>query len=96
MANAFIGTITEGLQSGPTDGSADNRSLIYDTFLAAPLLIMDAETEEKKFSGNDDFTPNDDIIGRFIDAYVHHTLADSQNTILLADVQGVWSLVSLT
>lgn len=70
------------------DGSIDNRSLIFNTFLAAPLLATDETTEERKFSGNDEIASNTDPLGRAVDAYVHHTLVDSFGELLLADVQG--------
>jgi len=62
--------------------------LIFNTFLAAPLLATDETTEERKFSGNDEIASNTDPLGRAVDAYVHHTLVDSFGELLLADVQG--------
>lgn len=85
---AFIGSVLE-LEAAPNEGEVDERSLIFKDFLAAPLLeINNSETEERKFSGNENVAHNKDPLGRMIDAYVHHTLIDSFGDILLVDVQG--------
>ncbi|KAF9461876.1 hypothetical protein BDZ94DRAFT_1310227 [Collybia nuda] len=75
----------------PPDDKEDTRSLIFEDFLVTPLLQIDKDTEERKFSGNDDFRSNTDTLGRFIDAYVHHVVCDSFEDILFADIQGIIS-----
>jgi hypothetical protein len=86
---AFVGSVLE-LAAAPntSKGEVDERSLVYMDFLAAPLLEINDETEERKFSGNEDFAHNKDPLGRMVDAYIHHTLIDSFGDILLVDVQG--------
>jgi hypothetical protein len=76
--------------AAPPEAQEDNRSLIFTEFLAAPLLIHGSEeANEHKFSGNEDIGNNTDPLGRIVDAYIHHTLVDSFEDILLADVQGM-------
>jgi hypothetical protein len=74
--------------SPPNTGATDNRSLIFSDFLAMPLLDLNSNTKERKFSGNEEIAHNIDPLGRVIDAYVHHALVDSLGDILFADVQG--------
>ena len=85
---AFIGRVFE-LEAAPKKGEVDERSLVFMDFLAAPLLkINETLTDERKFSGNEDIAHNKDLLGRMVDAYVHHTLINSFGDILLVDVQG--------
>ena len=86
--DAFIGSVLK-LAAAPNQGEVDERSLVFMNFLTAPLLEINSETEERKFSGNEDIAHNKDPLGQMIDAYVHHTLIDSFGNILLVDVQGV-------
>ncbi|TFK31033.1 hypothetical protein BDQ12DRAFT_672161, partial [Crucibulum laeve] len=86
----FFGTLLD--HSAVADiNTLHSRSLLWKDFLVAPLLIIGGEYKEIKFSGTEDFSPNTNVIGQTIDAYVHHTLIDSGGTLLLADVQGVLS-----
>jgi hypothetical protein len=64
-----------------------NRSLIWRSFLVAPLLSK-GDGEEVKFSGNTDFKPNGDALGDVMDAFTHHAFLDSGETFLPADLQG--------
>lgn len=84
---AFIGSVLE-LAAAPDKGEVDERSLVFTDFLAAPLLEINNDSKEQKFSGNEDIAHNKDPLGRMVDAYVHHTLIDSFGDILLVDVQG--------
>jgi hypothetical protein len=88
-AGAFIGKLVDSLPSAPTDGTDDNRSLIYDVFLETPLLPSGALYREVKFSGNEQPGNNEDLIGRVVDAYSHHVLIDSEFEILISDIQGM-------
>ena len=85
---AFIGSVPK-LATAPNVGEVDECSLIFMDFLAALLLNINDETEEWKFSGNEDIAHNQDPLGQTVDAYIHHTLIDSFGDILLVDVQGV-------
>ena len=91
FAGAFIGCAA-GVTPAPDSGTTDNRSLLFDYFLAAPPLDINNETTERKFSGNEDVGNNTDPLGCVIDAYVHHALIDSLGDMLFADVQGMYSL----
>ncbi|KAG1856229.1 kinase-like domain-containing protein, partial [Suillus tomentosus] len=89
VAGAFIGKLTDLLPPAPTDGTDDNRSLLYDVFLATPLLPSGALYREVKFSGNEQPGNNEDMIGRVVDAYSHHVLVDSDFETLISDIQGI-------
>src|SRR5258708_7529449 len=89
IVGAFIGKLIDLLPPAPTDGTDDNRSLIYDVFLATPLLPSGALYCEVKFSGNEQPGNNEDTIGRVVDAYSHHVLVDSTFEILISDIQGM-------
>ena len=73
------------------DGSDDDRTLVFKTFLAACFLSCDGLYVERKFCGNTDVPQNEDLLGRTINAYIHHTLLDSGKTLLLSDLQGMSS-----
>ncbi|KAH9991685.1 hypothetical protein BJV77DRAFT_513913 [Russula vinacea] len=88
FAGSFIGQAV-GVASPPDTGATDDRSLIFSDFLAMPLLDLGGDTEERKFSGNEEIAHNIDPLGRVIDAFVHHALVDSFGDILFVDVQGV-------
>jgi len=63
---SIIGKLVDLLPPAPTDGTDDNRSLIYDVFLATPLLPSGALYREVKFSGNEQPGNNEDMIGRVV------------------------------
>ncbi|KAG2136218.1 kinase-like domain-containing protein [Suillus cothurnatus] len=75
VAGAFIGKLTD--------------FLLYDVFLATPLLPSGALYWEVKFSGNEQPGNNEDMIGCVVDAYSHHVLVDSDFETLISDIQGV-------
>ncbi|KAG6380424.1 kinase-like domain-containing protein [Boletus reticuloceps] len=89
VERTFIGTVEEAIPPKPMDGSEDNRTLLFKTFLAAPLLSCDGLYQERKFCGNTDIPQNEDRLGLAIDAYIHHALVDSGKTVLLSDLQGI-------
>jgi hypothetical protein len=64
-------------------------SLVFETFLAAPLLDMSNSYTERKFSGSTVAGHSIDVVGSAIDAYAHHVLVDSDWTLLLTDLQGM-------
>lgn len=67
----------------------DTSSLLFETFLAAPLLDMSGLYTERKFSGSTMAGRSIDVVGSAMDAYAHHTLVDSNGAILLTDLQGM-------
>lgn len=79
---AFIGTATNGWLD-------DTSSLVFETFLAAPLLDISGLYTERKFSGSTTARASIDVVGSAIDAYAHHVLVDSNGTLLLTDLQGM-------
>jgi len=77
---AFIGTVTNAWLT-------DRSSLVFETFLAAPLLDMSNLYTERKFSGSMTAGQSIDVVGSAIGAYAHHVLVDSDETLLLTDLQ---------
>ncbi|KAH7904484.1 hypothetical protein BJ138DRAFT_1106788 [Hygrophoropsis aurantiaca] len=84
----FIGKLLEPPPSAPKEGE-DNRTFIYNIFLAAPLLQTGSGYSEVKFSGNTDIGNNRDPLGCAMDAFAHHVVVDSARTILISDLQGI-------
>jgi myosin-heavy-chain kinase len=72
----------------PSYKCPDTRSLLFRNFLAAPLLNLQGTTE-RKFSGNETAGHNTDDEGAVIDAFAHGVVVDSQETIVLVDLQGM-------
>jgi len=84
---AFVGRLTEPLP--PRDNpDEDNRSLIFTTFLAAPILPSGPSYKEIKFSGNTEVGQNSGTIGHALDTFAHHVVVDSQKSVLFVDLQG--------
>lgn len=88
-----MGTLTRDIDPAPEgDGEIDDRSLIYNTFLAAPLLPFGKPGyEEEKWSGTNQTGDNDTKVSRVIAAFAHHSVLDSGKTCLLVDLQGLVS-----
>jgi hypothetical protein len=66
-------------------------SLIFETFLAAPLLDTSNLYTARKFSGSTTAGQSIDVVGTAIDVYAHHVLVDSGGALLLTDLQGMMS-----
>ena len=95
VEGAFVGVVTADIPQRLMDGSDDDRTLVFKTFLAARFLSCDGLYVERKFCGNTDVPQNEDLLGRTIDAYIHHTLLDSGKTLLLSDLQGMSSTLPM-
>jgi hypothetical protein len=80
--SAFVGKLCDDVPLTNRKGA-----LLHRSFLVAPYIDTDG-AEEAKFSGNDDFRPNDDALGLVVEAFTHHAFADSGETFLPADLQG--------
>jgi myosin-heavy-chain kinase len=90
-SGAFVGTLTKAVDP-PVAGKMDNRSLIYSTFLAAPLLPFGKPGyTEDKWSGTNQPGSNETPIGRILGAFAHHSVVDSNKTCVLVDLQGLVS-----
>lgn len=85
--NAFLGTAIDEVP-GPPENGADTRTIVYQTFLAAPYIASTEGFNETKWSGTNRAGDNKDSIGIIIDAFAHHSLIESQFTAVLADLQG--------
>ncbi|KZP06765.1 hypothetical protein FIBSPDRAFT_763888, partial [Athelia psychrophila] len=89
--DTFVGTVVTAvtpIAGRPAAGEKDNRTLLFPDFLVTPLLPSGSQYREVKFSGNEDFGNNTDPVGEAVDAYAHHTVADSFGDVLFADLQG--------
>lgn len=86
---AFVGVLETALPPPPANQDDDNRSLVYSTFLATPLLSSGPSYKEEKFSGNMEVGNNSGSIGNAVDAYAHHIVVDSLGTVLFVDLQGM-------
>ena len=93
---AFIGVLETALPAAPAAEDNDNRSLVFSTFLATPLLPSGPSYTEEKFSGNTEVGNNSGSIGQAIDAYAHHVVVDSLGSILFADLQGMHVRTAIT
>jgi hypothetical protein len=83
-----VGTVSDPWRDAVDDGK---RSMIFETFLASPLLPSGGLYKERKFSGSKIAGHNVDGLGQAVDAYAHHVLADSGGEMLLTDLQGAFS-----
>jgi len=88
---AFVGWLETPPPPPPKETDDDNRTFIYSTFLATPLLSSGPSYTEMKFSGNTEIGNNTGAIGHAVDAYAHHTVVDSLGSVLFADLQGTHS-----
>lgn len=76
----------------PPDQDPRDCALLFDTFLAVPLVSVADGYTEHKFSGGLQVGHNDhSLIGRVVDAFAHHVLLDSERTCVFADLQGTLS-----
>ncbi|KAF8487772.1 hypothetical protein JB92DRAFT_3130472 [Gautieria morchelliformis] len=82
---AFLGMLVDKLPDLPAE-QRSNQSLIWNVFLAVPLLEPGAT--ERKFSGNGDTGENSDYLGIWIDEFAHHTVVDSMGEYVFVDIQG--------
>ncbi|KAI6148839.1 hypothetical protein BKA82DRAFT_4329808 [Pisolithus tinctorius] len=77
VGDAFVGTVATQIPPKPMDAN-DDHTLLFNSFLAAPLLECDGLYVKRKFCGH---------LGFAIDAYIHHALLDSGKTVLISDLQ---------
>jgi myosin-heavy-chain kinase len=86
----FVGKLTKDVEPPLTaDGDINNQSLIYNTFLATPLLLFGKPGyKEDKWSGTNQTGDNEITISRVIAAFAHHCVVDSNKTWVLVDLQG--------
>jgi hypothetical protein len=77
-----------------TDSKSRHCSLTFPSFMAVPYQykFQDPEVERVKYSGNRDFggesTAFEPRFGAAVDAFAHHVVEDSFETLLIADIQG--------
>jgi myosin-heavy-chain kinase len=92
-SGAFVGKLTKNVGPPPSaDGEIDDQSLIYNAFLATPLLPFGKPGYvEDKWSGTNQTGNNQTSIGHILAAFAHHSVVDSNKTCLLVDLQGLVS-----
>ncbi|KAG6885108.1 hypothetical protein C0992_005462 [Termitomyces sp. T32_za158] len=81
-AGAFVG---KAITCWPDEDS----SLMFESFLAAPLLDTSTLYTERKFSGSVIAGHSVDVVGVVLDAYAHHVLVDTNGDMVLTDLQGI-------
>jgi hypothetical protein len=85
--------VERDIPPAPRGLKVDTRTLLFNTFIAAPLLKTTAPYKERSFTDMEHTTPavtTGDTLAEVIQAYVHWTLVESGGNLLLADVQGEW------
>lgn len=94
----FMGKIVQfyGKSLGDSDSDSEHRhcSLVFPSFMAVPFCyeFQNPNSKRYKYSGNRDFSGEsvkfEPIFGAAVDAFAHHVVEDSHETLLLADLQG--------
>ena len=86
---AFIGEIVPRLKTFGMEAESANACLIFNHFLAAPLLpITELGHQEIRFLGNLDIENHECGMKAVINAFLHAALEDSGGRFLFADIQG--------
>jgi hypothetical protein len=99
VEGTFFGIVETDIPLRPRGLEVDTRTLLFNTFIAAPLLKTTAPYKERSFTDMEHTTPvvtAGDTLAEFIQAYVHWTLVESGGSLLLADVQGEQRVISFT
>ncbi|KIJ46756.1 hypothetical protein M422DRAFT_249481 [Sphaerobolus stellatus SS14] len=91
---AFLGEVLQNNNDPPLPsfGSPDTRTMLYDTFLAAPFLDM-KDNPEIRFTNRDGYGCRDDEHDDMDDvlaAFTHLALVDSDHTVIVTDIQGIY------
>ena len=93
---AFVGEIVPPLDVTGKPAEDANQCLLFNHFLAAPLLpIEELGHEEIRFLGNEEIENSQLGMKAVINAILHSALEDSKGQFLFADIQGMF-LVSLS
>ncbi|KIJ37043.1 hypothetical protein M422DRAFT_781910 [Sphaerobolus stellatus SS14] len=91
-AGAFVGILEHDLSPTPSYGSPETRSMLNKTFLATLILEMSNRTEFR-FTGRDGGGCSPSVcteIDHIMTAFTHSVLVDSEHTVIVADLQGVF------
>jgi hypothetical protein len=95
---AFVGVISSPLPPAPfpldDPDIVDDRALLFNTFMVAPLLETRGMSTVRRFSGNLEtgYNPSD-IISQVADAFAHHVVEENEGTYMLSDIQGRFSIL---
>ena len=79
---AFVGILKKGQELDTSDDSMT--SLLWTTFLVTPLL---PKGDIVCFSSTFDVRDNTDKVGKWVDAYAHHFVIDSQYSLCITDIE---------
>ncbi|PPQ80539.1 hypothetical protein CVT26_004157 [Gymnopilus dilepis] len=94
---AFVGEIVPRLKTFGMEAESANACLIFNHFLAAPLLpISELGHQEIRLLGNLDIENHECGIKAVINAFLHAALEDSKGRFLFADIQGKFTFRLLT
>ncbi|KIJ53425.1 hypothetical protein M422DRAFT_242580 [Sphaerobolus stellatus SS14] len=91
-AGSFLGTLVDDVPPKPLPGIPETRSMLNKMFLASPFIDM-KNCVERCFTGRDgggrsasDWQEMDHILA----AFTHAVLVDSDHTVIITDLQGVF------
>ncbi|KIJ56267.1 hypothetical protein M422DRAFT_107705, partial [Sphaerobolus stellatus SS14] len=82
---AFVGILEKGQELNISDDSIT--SLLYTAFLVTPVL---PKGKIIRFSGTFDVGDNTDKVGKWVDTYAHHVVIDSQYSLCITDIEGMF------
>ncbi|KAF8870561.1 hypothetical protein CPB84DRAFT_1906769 [Gymnopilus junonius] len=89
-SDTFIGQLVPPLKNLGCAAADQLQNMLFNTFLAAPLLDIRAKgNEEVRFVGNTDIENNKYALPAVINAFIHSALVDSAGQYLFADLQGL-------
>ncbi|KIJ48967.1 hypothetical protein M422DRAFT_129367, partial [Sphaerobolus stellatus SS14] len=89
VKGAFLGVIDDyNVPDAPLPGVTDTRSMIYKPFLATPLLQLPSTPQELRFTDMDGIGNDETELNQALNTFMHATLVDSNETVLVADLQG--------
>jgi len=90
---AFIGQLVEDINtSGPSYGSHDTRSMLFNYFLATKLLDFSGQHEIRFTDVHGEGRVEAEVkdIDEVIAAFTHSTLVHSHGTMVITDIQGIY------
>ncbi|KAF8901020.1 hypothetical protein CPB84DRAFT_1847003 [Gymnopilus junonius] len=89
-SDTFIGQLVPPLKNLGCAAADQLQNMLFNTFLAAPLLDIRAKgNEEVCFVGNTDIENNKYALPAVINAFIHSALVDSAGQYLFTDLQGL-------
>jgi len=87
---AFIGDVLVDVDAdAPLYGNPNTRSMLYNSFLATPLLDITGRFEVRLTDHEGEpCSGHDEDIDHIISAFTHSVIVNSNGTMIVTDVQG--------